>query len=238
SMGILPKPFMEKVMASCRFPCVAVLAVSVWGAAVLPFRADEKTTASVAHIKLTGSLDEVPVSQDPLFGSLENFKSKLDRIAKARKDKTVQALYLQIDGLDIGWGKVDELRRAIADFRKAGKKAYAYLEAGSTKDYLVASACDRICLPESGWLMLTGIQAEVMFYKGLLDKIGVQADMLQMGEYKGAAEPFTRSEMSKPFRERLESVLKDYYEESLVKVITQGRKGLSADLVKKLIDEG
>jgi protease-4 len=62
--------------------------------------------------------------------------------------------------------------------------------------------------------------------------------MLQMGEYKGAAEPYTRSEMSKPFRERLESVLKDYFEESLVKTIAQARKGLAIDKVKAIIDEG
>jgi protease-4 len=222
-----------------RSPWVAVLALYLLGTASLAVRAEDKTTASVAHIKLAGELDETPVSGDPLLGSLENFKSKLDRIKKAKADKNVQALYLHLDGLAIGWGKVDELRRAVADFRKEGKKAFAYLEAGTTKDYLVAIACDRVALPESGWLMLTGLQAEVMFFKGLLDKIGVQADMLQMGEYKGAAEPFTRTGMSKQFRERLESVLKDYYEESIVKVIAKSRgKELTAAKVKELIDEG
>jgi protease-4 len=225
-------------MVSSRFPWVAVLAASLLGISAPSLRAAEKTTAKVAHIKLSGSLDEEPVSEDPLFGSLENFKTKLDRIKKARKDPAVKALYLQIDGLGIGWGKVDELRRVIADFQKAGKKVYAYIESGTTKDYVVATACDRVCLPESGWLMLTGLQAEVTFYKGLFDKIGVHADMLQMGEYKGAAEPYTRDRMSKPFRERMESVLKDYYEESLVKAIAQSRKGLTPEKVKQLIDEG
>jgi protease-4 len=223
-----------------RSAWVVAFTALLLGTAVFPLRAaEEKTVANVAHIKLAGELDETPVSPDPIFGSLENFKSKLDRIKKAKADKNVQALYLHLDGLAVGWGKVDELRRAVADFRKAGKKAYAYLEAGTTKDYLVALACDRVCLPEPGWLMLTGLQAEVTFFKGLFDKIGVQADMLQMGDYKGAAEPFTRTGMSKPFRERLESVLKDYYEESIVKVIASSRgKELTADKVKKLIDDG
>src|SRR4051812_16009292 len=74
---------------------------------------------TVAHIKLSGDLDEAPVSSDPLFGgAAENFKSKLDRIHKAAKDDDVKALYLEIDGLGVGWGKLDELTRAIADFRK------------------------------------------------------------------------------------------------------------------------
>ncbi len=102
-------------------------------AAALPVRADEdkkteKKAVSLAHIKLSGSMGEAPPSSDPLLGSLsEHFKSKLDRIHKARKDANVNALYLQLDGLSIGWGKLDELSRAIADFRKSGKKVYAYL---------------------------------------------------------------------------------------------------------------
>jgi protease-4 len=202
--------------------------------------ADEPKVASVAHIRLHGSLDEAPLPEEPLFGPKENFKSKLDRIKKAANDKAIQALYLEVDGLSVGWGKIDELRAAITAFRKTGKKAYAYLEAGASKDYLVAIACDRICVPEAGWLMLVGLRGEVTFYKDLLDYIGVRADMLQMGAYKGAAEPFTRSTMSKEYRERMESVLRDYYQESIVKAIAMARAGkeLSAEKVQKLIDKG
>jgi protease-4 len=232
-------------MSICRFRWAAALALPFLANLPLSARDEEPAkkapvVARVAHIKLSGSLEEVPVSQDPLFGSLENFKSKLDRIKKAKNDKNIQGLYLQLDGLGVGWGKVDELRAAIADFRKAGKKAFAYLEAGDSKDYLVACACDRVCLPESGWLMLTGVRGEVTFYKGLFDKLGLKADMLQMGAYKGAAEPYTRKKMSKAFRERLESVLDDYFEKSLVDVIAHSRAAhkLTADKVKGLIDEG
>jgi protease-4 len=201
----------------------------------------EKRTVSLAHIKLSGSLEEAPPSSDPLFGSLkEHFKSKLDRLEKARKDANVQAIYLQLDGLSIGWGKLDELSRAIAEVRKSGKKVFAYLESGNTKDYLLALACDEICLPESDWLMLTGMRAEVSFYKNLFEKIGAQADMLQMGDFKAAAEPFMRNSMSKPARAQLTRVIDDYYENSLVERIVHARasKNLTAEQVKKLIDEG
>jgi protease-4 len=221
------------------------LAVFVAALIVQPGRADdkktEKKTVSLAHIKLSGSLGEAPPSSDPLFGAFsEHFKSKLDRIHKAKKDANIQALYLQLDGLSIGWGKLDEMSRAIADFKKSGKKVFAYLETGSTKDYLVALACDEICAPEPGWLMLTGMRAEVSFYKELFEKIGVQADMLQMGDFKSAAEPFMRKNMSKPAREQLTSVLDDYFENSLVQriVCTRSDKNFTAEQVKKLIDEG
>jgi protease-4 len=201
----------------------------------------EKKTFGLAHIKLFGSMAEGPPPNDPLLSSLsEPFKAKLDRIHKARRDPNVHALYLQIRGLDIGWGKLDELSRTIADFRKSGKKAYAYVESGSTKDYLAALACDEICLPESGWLMLTGVRAEVTFYKELFEKIGVQADMLQMGDFKTAAEPFTRKSMSKAARKQLSSVLDDYYEKDIVEriVSSRPRKQFTPERVRQLIDEG
>src|SRR5262249_38191633 len=148
-----------------------------------------------------------------------------------------QGLLLQIEEVSIGWGKVDELRRAIANFRASGKKAYAYLESGGTKDYVIATACDEIGLAESGWLMLTGMRMEVTFYKDLFDKIGVKAEMIQMGDFKGAAEPFTRSGMSKEFRGQLETVLDDYFSTSLISQIAEGRsakKPMTTQQVKQL----
>src|SRR5262249_10195233 len=74
----------------------------------------------------------------------------------------------------------------------------------------------------------------------LLGKLGVKADMLQMGDFKGAAEPFTRSSMSPEFRQQLESVLDDFFEKSIVDTIVRARagKGWTAEQVKKLIDQG
>lgn len=203
--------------------------------------AEKRPLAKVAHIKLSGSLGETHVAADPLFGHTpENFKAKLDRIKQARNDRAIQGLYLYLDGVTVGWGKIDELTRAIADFRKSGKKALAYLEAGNSKDYLIGAACDRVYLPEAGWLMLTGMRAEVMFFKDLFDKIGVKADMLQIGAFKGAAEPFMRTTLSPETRRQLESVVDDYYDNSMVARIVAARKKQkwTPESVKKLIDRG
>lgn len=203
--------------------------------------ATKTKTLTLAHVRLAGDLSEAPIGAESLFGGAEeNFQTKLDRIKKARNDSTIQALYLQFHGLEIGWGKVDELRRAIADFRASGKKAYAYLEEGEAKDYLVALACDEVFLPSAGWLMVNGMRAEVAFYKDLFDWLGVKADMLQMGDFKGAAEPYTRSSMSKEFRQQLEKVIDDYYEKSYVDTIARSRprQHWTAEQVKKLVDQG
>jgi protease-4 len=201
----------------------------------------DKESPVVAHIRLTGDLDETPTAADPLFGnSSESFRTKLDRLAKAKSDANVKAVVLQLDDLKIGWGKVDELRKAIANVRGGGKKVHAYFESADPKSLLTALACDRIGMPEGGEVMLHGIRAEITFYKDFFEKIHLQADFLQMGDYKGAAEPFMRSSMSPQFRKQFESVIDDFFEKSLVETLVKSRpeKNWTAEQVKKWIDEG
>ena len=160
----------------------------------------------------------------------------IDRLDKAAKDEKIGGVVLRLRDPQIGLAKVDELRAAIARVRKAGKKVYADVHSASTRDYLVATACDQIIMPESGSLMITGIQAEVMFFKGLFDKLGIQADFIQIGDFKGASEPLTRNKMSPEFRAQFEAVINDYYEH-IVETIAKDRK-LDPAEVKKLIDLG
>jgi protease IV len=217
------------------------LAVVILAVPLQPARAagDAKT---VAHIKLSGNPDETAPAEDPLFGSVmgETFMMKLDRIKKAKNDKAVAALYLELDGLDVGWAKLDELSKAIADFRNSGKKAFALLKGGNQKDYLLALSCDEVTAPESGLIMLTGVRAEVTFYKDLLDYLGVEADFLRMGEAKSAVEPFTSTKLSDASRKQLTGVVDDRYEHGIVERIVKGRpeKHFTAEQVKKLIDQG
>jgi len=197
-------------------------------------------TPGLAVIKLAGDLSEGPGGGESLLGSpTESFKAKLDRIARARKDKNVKALYVQIEGLDGSWGKVHELRSALAEFRKSGKKAYAYLEDAATMDYLVAAACDEVSMPESGLLQLTGVRVELSFYKDLLDKVGLQADMMQMGDFKGAGETYTRARISPENRQQWEAVVDDFWN-LLADSIASSRqqKGLTPQKVKDIINAG
>jgi protease-4 len=149
-------------------------------------------------------------------------------------------LILEIDGIDVGWGKLDELTEALNNFKKSGKKIYTYLESGEMKDYLVALSSNKIMLPESGWLMLTGLRAEVTFYKEMLEKIGAQADFLKVGDFKSAIEPYTRTTMSESSRKQMESMLDDFYEKSIVARIQmeRGAKKWAPEDIRKIIDNG
>ncbi len=172
-----------------------------------------------------------------LFGEIQlHLKDIIDRLDKIAADDKLQGAIIKLRAPGLGLGKVDELRGAIARARKAGKKVYANIESVATKDYLIASACDEIVMAPSGDLLITGLRAEVTFYKGLFDKLGVQADIIQVGDFKGAAEPYTRAEMSPEFRKQLESVIEDYYAQ-IVERIGADRK-LDPGQVKDLIDEG
>src|ERR1019366_4444400 len=196
----------------------------------------------IAHIRLAGGLEETPVAHDSLFGAAkENFKSKIDRILKAKNDKNVGGLLIHLDGLQIGFAKMEELRQAIADFRKSGKKVFTYMESGDAKDYLVASEGDRVCMPAPGWLMLVGTRTEILFYKDLLEKLGIRADFLQMGIFKFAAEPFIRNSMSKEAKAQYNLVLDDFFKNCYLGSIVRSRKkktDLTLDRVAKMIDEG
>lgn len=221
---------------------LGILVSAGWAGAAEPASGESKTappsTAAVqyGHILLEGSLTEgAPLPG--LFGEIsETFDSTLKRIEKAAFDDRVQGLILHINEPKIGWGKLNSLRKSIRKVRNAGKRVYAYLENGATQEYLLATACDEVAMPESGTLLVTGVRAEVSFYKNLFDKIGIQADMLRVGEFKSAAEPFTRTEMSPEFRKEMEELLDDYYQE-ITHLISESRKMTPAQAAAA-IDEG
>ena len=198
--------------------------------------AERRKRTDWAEIKLSGSYPEH--QQMPgLFGDLvESLPTCMDRLHQAARDKSIKGVILHLDGLEIGWARLNELQSAIAEVKAAGKPIWARMNDGGNKDYLLAAACDRILMPESGTLMLTGLRAEVMFYKNLFEMFDVKADMLRVGAFKSAAEPYTRSEMSPEFRKEMEEILDDYYA-SMVSQIAAARK-LPEEKVKASIDEG
>lgn len=201
----------------------------------------KKDPAQVAHILLKGSLSEEPVPTDALFGPPpENFRSKIDRIHKAAKDANIKALYVEIGSLSIGFGKLHELKTAIAAVKAANKKVFAYCEDPGTKELLLGLSADVFAIPEGGTVSLVGLRAEVTFYKNSLELLKLKADVLKMGDYKGAVEPFLRETLSKENREQLESLTDDDYEHELVEAIVRARpkRKWTAQQMREIIDAG
>jgi protease-4 len=189
----------------------------------------------VVILTLTGGYPEGARSPG-LFGDMQpSLNSLIERMDAAAADASVAAVWLKIESPAIGHGKIHEVRAAIARLRKA-KPVYAELTTAGGPDYLLAAACQPIVMPPSGMLSIPGVRAEVTFFKGLLEKLGLQFDALQMGKYKGAAEPLTRSTMSPPLRESYDALVDDRYED-LVATIAADR-GLKDYQVKTWLDQG
>jgi protease-4 len=204
------------------------------GAKPAAHKAEKKTL--VVAMTLEGEYSEGPTAPG-VFGDVKPTLAKLvERLDAAAADKDVAAVWLKIDDLDIGRAKVYEIRGAIARLRKAHKPVYAQLTTADSRQYMLATACDRVVMPPSGVLLIPGVRAEVTFFKGLLDKLGLQFDVLKMGKYKGAAEPFSRKDMSKPLRESYESLVDDFYQD-LMGVIAADRH-LKDYQVKTYVDRG
>jgi protease-4 len=198
--------------------------------------AKRKSSATVAHIRLAGSLPD-GVGQGGLLADVAPHLHRLiERIDKAAQDQRVKALVLQIESPAIGRARGDEIRAAIARFRAAGKPVTAHLVGGSPVAYCVALACDSIAMPPAATLEITGVRAEMMFFKSILDRFGVKAEILQVGEFKGAGEPLTRDSMSPQLRAQYEAFVGDLFEQ-LVARVTEGRK-LPVEKARDLIDVG
>ena len=171
---------------------------------------------AVLVLNVSGSLPDY-VPEDELgkalgIGQQQSFSSLLTQLRKAKVDKRVGGLMLDINFPGIGWGKAYELREAIADFKQSGKPVYAYMEIGMNKEYYIATAADKVFLPPPGDLYVNGFAAEAMFYKGSLDKLGIEAEVIQIGpRYKNAPDQYTKKEMGEGQREVLNAVLDEYW---------------------------
>ncbi len=189
-------------------------------------------------IPLGGNLSEYRPS-DPLEDYLSGISIDLRRIRQGLKmaavDERIVGVVLSINPLQCGMAKYQELRRLIAAFRQSGKKIYAYIETATTRDYYLAAACDSVFLQPQGTLLLTGLASQVMFYKGILARFGIEADFERVGEYKNAPDVFMRKSLSETHREVLNNILDNYYDE-IVRTIAADR-GLDEKRVKYIIEK-
>jgi protease IV len=190
----------------------------------------------LAMLTLKDSLPETSEQAGPFGENKLDMREVTNRLEKAAKDKSVSGVILDIQNPTIGRGKVDELRGAINRFRKSGKKAYAMLDSAEPSDYLVACACDEIVMPETGVVVLPGVHAEATFFRGLLAKLGIEADFIHIGDYKGAAEPLTRDKFSEPVRENMTKLIDDLYDDMVTTIVKD--RPLTIAQAKEIIDTG
>ena len=166
--------------------------------------------------------------------TLRGLFKKLDIL---KDDDAIAGIIFKIDSVSVGWATLQEIRNKLHEFREAEKETIGYLESGGNAEYLLAAAMERVVLMPTGSLNLTGLRAEVLFYKGLLDKLDIEADMLAMGKYKSGVEPYMRDGMSDAFRESMTALLDDLYAQ-LLSHIAENRDGITSEGVSDLVNRG
>lgn len=165
--------------------------------------------------------------------TLQEVVRALDR---ATEDPAIAGIQLTVGPLDTGWARAQELREALVRFRESGKPVHAFLETGDDGTYFLASAAERIRLVPSSTLMLDGIGADVAFWAGTLEKVGVRADLEQIGPYKNAADVMKRTSMSDEHRESMTSLLDGLFGE-LVGALSESLERSPED-VRALVENG
>ena len=161
----------------------------------------------------------------------------VDAIRVAAGDPNVAGIMLTDPSLStISWASMEELRTALDDFRKSGKPVVAYSDAYSQKGYFLASSADRVCLHPSGLVDFRGIGGEVMFYKDLLDKLGVEMQLIrpESCSYKSAGEVYTMNRMSKANREQIRAYISSIWRNTLDDI--SASRGIEEAQLDKIAD--
>ncbi len=223
---------------------VLILAAVMVSAAALLFmamivgREPQIAGNSALMLRVSGDLQEI--EPGGLVGQFieapPTVRSVVDALRKAKVDRRVSSVIIRPVGTAALWGKVQEVRDAIVDFRRSGKPIVGYLEYGGEQEFYLASACDKVFLMPTASLDLTGMASYELFLRGTLDKIGAYPDALHIGEYKTASNSFTEHTFTPAHREMAESLNADLYEQLIVG-LANGRHKSEAD-IRALIDHG
>lgn len=194
---------------------------------------------SVMMLDLNGTLTERS-QENPLdFLMKEDYKTYglddiLSSIRKAKENEDIKGIYIQATSLGAGFASLEEIRDALKDFKESGKFIVAYGDTYTQNLYYLSSVADKVLLNPQGMLEWRGLAATPMFFKDLLEKIGVEMQIFKVGTYKSAVEPFISTEMSPANREQVNVYLSSIWEQ-ITSSVAESRN-LSVEALNKEAD--
>ena len=196
---------------------------------------------SILHISLNATISE-RAEENPfaeLLGNDALVEQGLDQILQAIKaakgHKDIKGIYLEGGLAQADVASLEEIRAALLDFKTSGKFIYAYADQYTEGGYYIASVADKVMLNPSGLVDWHGLASQPMFYKEVLDKLGINMQVFRVGTYKSAVEPFIATEMSDANRQQVQSYLNSTWT-NLKKDVAASR-GLSIEKLDQLADE-
>lgn len=203
--------------------------------------AKTKTSKAVIPVfRLSGPITEKPVADDSPFNfggaAGESLHSLLNRLNEVKNDNNVPAMVLEMGAASMGRAQGEELARALDAIKKTGKKIHVHTDMFTTGQYTLMSSVSEISMVPTGNVFITGLYGEMLFLRGMLDKIGVTPDYFTCGDYKSAGEMFMRTSPSEEAAEMTNWLYGGIFE-NLVDTIATGR-GVTTEKAKTWIDEG
>ena len=241
------KSFLKQVLAVivgiCSVGAFATLMFFVMLGVMLA-TGDEKQSVSdnsILRIELTGTVVDRSTPNNPLNqllgrseASSQGLDVLIDAIKTAKGDKRIKGIYIEGGTMSSDFATLQELRGALVDFKSSGKFIVSYADSYTQGAYYIASVGDRVLINPSGLLDWHGIAMQPMFWTGLMEKVGVKAQVFKVGTYKSAVEPFILKEMSPANREQVESMITDLWKETCTAVATSRK--LSPDSLNAYAD--
>jgi len=195
---------------------------------------------SILRIKLQGTISERAEGGNPLEfltnGEMQNIAldETLDALKKAAKNKKVKGIYLESGMLSATPAELQEIRQGLVEFKKSGKWIVSYGDEYSRAAYYLCSTADKVYMNPIGMLDWSGMASQPIFYKGLLEKVGVKMQVFKVGTYKSAVEPYICDKMSDANREQVTSFLGSIWE-NMLKDVAKSRK-LKVEALNSLAD--
>lgn len=214
-----------------------IISLIILSAAVSSMSSETKIVIkknSVLELRLDKAIEE-RTSNNPFddfnFGEFSSNKNLglndiLKNIKKAEKDENIKGILLNLTSVSAGGATIEEIRNALVDFKSSKKFIYAYGEELSQGAYYLASVADKIYLHPEGGIDFKGLRAELMFFKGTLEKLEVEPQVIRHGKFKSAVEPFINDKMSPENKEQIRTLIQSFWNNYLVNVSEQRKKSI------------
>jgi len=228
------KSFFKMVLAVITAMIISVLLIFIIIGGIISSAGSKEDVNVKSNSVLTLKLDK-PLRDKESSNPFESFNfssmsaskdlsvSELIKVLKrASKDERIDGIFLDISAVPSGLAFIEEVREALKDFKSSGKFIYAYSEGYSQPAYYLASVSDKIFLHPKGIAELKGLRSEILFFKGTLEKLGVEPQVFRHGKFKSAIEPFIESSMSASNREQMRTLLFSFWNQ-MVQGIAEGR---------------
>lgn len=234
------KDFIKYTMATivgivlCGIISTIIMIVSIAGMAASENMSSPIKDKSILHISLNGTIEE-RTEENPLAmfnnqqANILGLDEALTALKKAKDNDKILGVYLEGGVLSATPAVLTELRHALLDFKESGKFIYAYADTYSKGAYYLCSVADQVNLNKVGMMDWSGMASEPIFFKDVLEKLGVKMQVFKVGTYKSAVEPFICTEMSEANREQVTSFLTSIWN-NYQKDVAESRKMEASEL--------